>query len=370
MIIRKRIIMPSLRSLVALLAIPPTALCAIFPESTSNFTIHDPAAIYHNDAYYVFAGSMKGPGVPYYKAPNLYGDYVQVGRVLQSGSKIKEPGENSNSPWAPAVVEKDGTFYVYYAVTKGGSQDSAIGVAQTDRIDDPKSWVDQGAIIFTGQGPDHDVGAQSASNAIDPSVLIDPQTKTPVLQWGSFFGGIFQAPLADDMISLRAPNGRKDAVRVAYSDEAATGGVTKPGQKWGLGAHPIEGSALSHNDDWYYLWFAHGACCGLEAVANEIPIQDVYQIRIGRSRKVSGPFLDKEGKDLNQGGGSTMIASHDWIFAPGGPSVMKGADGEDILYYHYLNKDVDFTEKTVRFGWNKLSYQDGWPVIVSAKPSR
>ena len=89
-------------------------------------------------------------------------------------------------------------------------------------------------------------------------------------------------------------------------------------------------------------------------------------MRIGRSKALTGPYLDKNGKDLNQGGGSIMLATHDWIFAPGGPSVMKGADGGDILYYHYLNRYVDFSEKNVRFGWNRLRYVDGWPQIISA----
>ena len=235
--------MTSLKAILAFLVIP-TALCAIFPESTSNFTIHDPAAIYRKGNYYVFAGTNKGPGMPYYKTPNLYGNYIEVGQILPSGSIIKQPGENGTTPWAPAVVEKNGIFYVYYAVTTAGTQNSAIGVAQTANLDDAKSWIDHGAVFYTGQGPDYDVGAMSASNAIDATVFIDPQSKLPILQWGSFFGGIFQAPASRQYDSAARPKwaGKwQFALRIPTNQRKAR--TTPSGHKWAFGPHAIEGSA-------------------------------------------------------------------------------------------------------------------------------
>lgn len=61
-----------------------------------------------------------------------------------------------------------------------------------------------------------------------------------------------------------------------------------------------------------------------------------YEIRVGRSKSVSGPFVDKANKSLLHGGGSTILASHAQVFAPGGPGVLKGGDYQSqILYYHY-----------------------------------
>jgi hypothetical protein len=49
---------------------------------------------------------------------------------------------------------------------------------------------------------------------------------------------------------------------------------------------------------------------------------------------VRGPFLDKQGNDLVDGGGETVYGSNGDVFAPGGQGIMSDLTG-DILYYHY-----------------------------------
>ena len=56
-----------------------------------------------------------------------------------------------------------------------------------------------------------------------------------------------------------------------------------------------EASIMIFRDGWYYLLVTHGSCC---AGANSS-----YNIRMGRARKVTGPFLDNMGIDMLQGGG-------------------------------------------------------------------
>lgn len=59
-----------------------------------------------------------------------------------------------------------------------------------------------------------------------------------------------------------------------------------------------------------------------------------YSIRVGRSKSPRGPFLDKTGKDLVDGGGTLIYGSNGDTYAPGGQSVIR-IDDTDVLYYHY-----------------------------------
>lgn len=59
-----------------------------------------------------------------------------------------------------------------------------------------------------------------------------------------------------------------------------------------------------------------------------------YSIRVGRSQSPRGPFLDKTGKDLTDGGGTLIYGSNGDTYAPGGQAVIRVGD-TDVLYYHY-----------------------------------
>ena len=50
-----------------------------------------------------------------------------------------------------------------------------------------------------------------------------------------------------------------------------------------------------------------------------------------------GPFVDKQGNDLVDGGGETVYGSNGDVFAPGGQGIMSDLTG-DILYYHYRKR--------------------------------
>ena len=59
-----------------------------------------------------------------------------------------------------------------------------------------------------------------------------------------------------------------------------------------------------------------------------------YSIRLGRSRSVTGPFVDYNGIALTDGGGNVVFGSHGYVYGPGGQGVLH-TNGRDILYYHY-----------------------------------
>ncbi|RDL38591.1 Arabinan endo-1,5-alpha-L-arabinosidase [Venustampulla echinocandica] len=283
----------------------------------SSLVAHDPNILQYKGSYYLFKG---GVSIPFYKAQSLNGPWEDVGTVLSGLSII--PKENQKRPWALSVIQKNGVFYCFYTISERGSNDSAIGIA-TSNVLKSGSWKDHGAIIQTGTGPGSQKPPFKESNAIDAHVFIDPKDGAAYLSYGSFFSGLWQLPPSNDLLSLKNSDS-PDAKHLATT--------------------------------------LRGKCCHFPDPKN-LPDNGVYSIRVGRSKNVRGPFIDKNGKALTSGGGHVVYGSnHDkQVFAPGGLGVL--SDGpQDILYYHYLNKNVGVAHLDAFMGWSYLEYVDGWPI--------
>ena len=83
-----------------------------------------------------------------------------------------------------------------------------------------------------------------------------------------------------------------------------------------------------------------------------------------RSSVPNGGFVDKSGKACTNGGGSVVLESHGWVYGPGGQGVyfdevLKGV----VLYYHYVDTRVGYGDGMKRFGWNRVGFSGGWPVV-------
>lgn len=217
-----------------------------------NIATHDPSILYYNENYYMFKGGIH---LPIFKSDSLAGPWKRIGTVLDGPSVIEK--QNRTRPWAPTTIERDGHFYCFYTISKHGSRNSAIGVASTDSIDDG-SWTDHGALINTEEGPQSQIYPYTVSNAIDGAFITDQETGTPYLLYGSFWHGIFQVPLSDDLLSVENPR-RPDAKNLAFL----------PNRK----VKPQEGSFMSYREPYYYLWFSQGKCCkfskGLPKIGQE-----------------------------------------------------------------------------------------------------
>lgn len=285
--------------------------------------MHDPSIIQYNNTFY---GYTTKDLMRISSAPTLNGPWTNEGAVIRKESRIGLKGRTN--PWAPEVHVFNNTFYCFYSVSTRGSHASAIGVAvSSDPVHD---WLDHGALFYSEAIPKHD--PKPPPNAIDPTFLLDPVSGNAYLTFGSYYGGIFQTQLEPDFLSVKP---KYDAVHLL-------GGASQP----------IEGSFLSYRDGWYYLWFSHGVCCSLNI--RHVPAGKEYSIRLGRSRNVSGPFYDRNGTKLLDGGYYEIFGSHGETYAPGGEGVLTviddtnyngdgtgwmgvsgNASGRDVLYYHY-----------------------------------
>ncbi|KAL2835029.1 glycosyl hydrolase [Aspergillus cavernicola] len=302
---------------------------------------HDPNILRYDNQYYLFKGGVK---IPVFRAPELDGPWERIGTVLDDLSTV--PKQNRRRPWAPTVTYWRNRFYCFYSISKNGARNSAIGLASSDSIE-PGTWTDHGALINTGTGPLSNIYPYNVTNAIDPAFFADPQTESPYLQYGSYWDGIFQIPLTDDL-SIENPT-HPDADHLVYI----------PDEK----RKPSEGSFMNYRAPYYYVWFSHGQCCRFEQEGFPTEGKE-YSIRLGRSESVHGPFVDRESKDLLDGGGTVIYGSnHGKVYAPGGLGILSSSgDDPDVLYYHYHNTSIGFAQGDAQLGWNYLDYVDGWPV--------
>jgi hypothetical protein len=101
--------------------------------------------------------------------------------------------------------------------------------------------------------------------------------------------------------------------------------IRKPEKRRHLARKPInvainsEASVIIFHDGWYYLLVTDGSCCaGANSSCN---------IRIGRSRKVTGPFVDNMGIDMPQSGGTRFAGSSGRHIGPGHFGVLDRSGG-------------------------------------------
>jgi arabinan endo-1,5-alpha-L-arabinosidase len=225
---------------------------------------------------------------------------------------------------APDVIHIGDRYYVYVAANIGAQPKAAVNMIWSKSLN-PESpdykWED-GGVVASSDGIED-------CNAIDPGVFLDPTNGRLWLTYGSYFGYI-------RLVELDPKTGkRKD-----------------PNEKPRDLAINCEASDMMYHDGWYYLLATHGSCCrGADSG---------YNIRCGRSRKVTGPFLDAEGVDMIQGGGKLLIGSGGRVVGAGHFGLLDLGDGMQKFSMHW-EADLDRGGASV-LDIRPLLWKDDWPV--------
>jgi arabinan endo-1,5-alpha-L-arabinosidase len=225
--------------------------------------------------------------------------------------------------WAPDASEHNGEIWLYYAASTFGSSNSAIGLAVSS-TGQPGSFVDSGAPIYTS-------ASCAGSNAIDPTSVVDASGNA-WMAFGSWSSGIQIVPVDNN---TGVPTGATCA-QLAYHP-SGTG---------------IEGSYILAYGGYYYLFASIDTCCQ--------GVTSTYRIIVGRSTSVTGPYTDRGGIALTQGGGTILLSAHNNINGPGGESILAGASGPLLVYHYYDgNNSGDPALGINQLGWTS----DGWPYV-------
>lgn len=276
--------------------------------------------------YFLFS---TGNGIHISSSDALQGPWTKEGYALPSGSSIDHDG-NKNL-WAPDVHYEDGTYYMYYAVSTLGSQNSVIGVASSPTMEAGK-WTDHGSTGLSSDG-------SQGYNTIDANWIQIEDTQ--VLNFGSYWQGLYQVDLSSPLkIGSTAPN------NIAYNAS---------------GDHAIEAPFLFQYNGFYYLFFSSGKANGYDT--NHPAPGEEYRINVCRSESGRGEFVDQSGRSCLESGGTTVLASHGVVYGPGGQGVLNDKNLGPVLYYHYANTNIGLAVDQYQFGWNRLNWNDGWPVV-------
>jgi arabinan endo-1,5-alpha-L-arabinosidase len=302
------------------------------PQLTGDLHTHDPALIRsaeHGDWYVFSTGDPAvSDGTVQIRRSRDGLDWQYAGTVFdQIPAWLKDAVPGVSNLWAPDIIRHGNTYYLYYSASTFGSNQSVIALATNTTLDpgDPAyRWVDRGAVVRSERTDDY--------NAIDPGVVVDGDG-TPWMAFGSFWSGI-------RMVRLRWPSGL--AVPTQAEPLRLVDRHTPP--------NAVEAPYIVRHRDWYYLFASFDFCCrGSDST---------YRIVVGRSKNITGPYVDRTGTSMLAGGGTTLLAGNGSMAGPGGQSVYDG-----LLAHHYYDRDAggDFRLSLRRIDWGA----DGWPHVDS-----
>jgi len=347
------------------------AICIIFSLAAGmaiaqnrNVIVHDPVMIKQDETYYIFH-TGKGISVKSSKDMKDWKEEKPVFTTPPAWMKKTVP-KYDGSIWAPDIIFRNGTYYLFYSVSAFGRNNSAIGVATNKTLhpSDPKfKWEDHGIVVQSIPGRD-------LWNAIDPNVALDDKGN-PWLDFGSFWGGIKIVNLQDNMLSIVKDSTLEwhtiaSRERNFKVDELDAGDAANPELDYASLYTPellemnkqmkngsLEAAFVFKKNGYYYLFVSWDRCCkGLAST---------YKIVVGRSDKITGPYLDKSGIKMIHGGG-TLIAQGNEEWAAAGHEAAYTFDGKDYLIFHaYDKKDGGKPKLRIReIKWDK----DAWPGIT------
>jgi len=271
---------------------------------------HDPSVFFDpvSEYFYVFSthnldpvyGPTTGPRARRSK-DLIYWETVFIDSLNPNthAAALAHTNRDSINLWAPDMVRlDDGRYAMFTSLSSFGTPVSAISIVTSDSP--------TGVFVNPfGEGGNNIVVSSATfgePNAIDPAFVRDAENRLWMV-YGSFFGGIF-------VMQLNANTGMP-----INPDQ---GGTRIAG-----GAHTaVEGAYIIFNRDlgYFYLFLTYGS------------LNSEYNVRVARSRSVTGPFLDANGRDVRHTsvGGDLVLTS----------SNLGGNLGDRVTSFNYVGTKV------------------------------
>ncbi len=315
-----------------------TSLSNKLAFDSNNPYVHDPVIAKDGDTYYIFS---TGSGISVMSSKDLktWKKEKSIFETAPNWTKEALPGFN-NDIWAPDIIYYQNEYHLFYSCNAlPGKPHAAIGHA-TNRTLNPKNkdfkWVDNGKIVQS-------VLNRDMWQAIDPNVIFD-ENRTPWLAFGSFWDGIKLVKLTDDLNKLKEPEEWHSLAR-------------RPSQKkmyeYSLEDSQIEAAFIYKHKNYYYLFVSFDMCCR--------GVNSDYKIAVGRSEKVTGPYLDKVGFSMLDGGGTVISIGDGKKWAALGHNSVYKMEGKDYLLAHgYSIPDKGVSKLIItEIAWD----ENEWPII-------
>ncbi|WP_437942408.1 arabinan endo-1,5-alpha-L-arabinosidase [Sorangium sp. So ce341] len=290
---------------------PPASL-----NVTGNLGTHDPAILVQDGTFYL---QQTGPRLPGKQSTNLIDWSGAPSAFSTNPAWVARDVPGATDLWAPDLSRFGGKYHLYYSASTFGSQSSCIGHATRDSMASG-SWTDHGSVICSRRGDRY--------NAIDPNVIVD-QAGTPWLVFGSFWDGI-------------------RAVQLDQSGARAGAEVHALASR---GGGAIEAPFVVRRCGYYYLFVSFDRCCS--------GTDSTYNIRVGRSENVLGPYVDKNGTPMLNGGGSLVLQGDERWRGPGHNAVLfNGKSAYNVFHAYDASANGAPKLRVSELAWDSA----GWPI--------
>ncbi|UOQ50669.1 glycoside hydrolase family 43 protein [Gracilibacillus caseinilyticus] len=302
------------------IGISGVSVSAAFWDMEEHPMIHDPSMVKENDTYWIFGtGPADGNGIKViYSNDNGYswGEAPVIFPQPASWWSNYVPNHASNQ-WAPDIEYFNGRYWLYYSVSSFGSNQSLIGLLSTESISSG-NWRDDGLVTRSTTSDNY--------NAIDPAMIVD-ENGQPWLSYGSYWSGIKLTKLDP---STMKPTGTQYSIAARPSDPE----------------HAVEAPTITYHNGYYYLFVSFDSCCN--------GVNSDYKIAVGRSTQITGPYYDKLGNSMMQGGGTIIDTGNDKWIGPGHQDVY-----QNLLIRHAYDADSNGLPRLLI---NDLNWDsNGWP---------
>lgn len=296
--------------------------------------VHDPVMIRQDSVYYLYC---TGWGISCFSSKDMK-TWKMEKPVFATPPKwaTESISGYKGHTWAPDISFYQGKYRLFYAVSAFGKNTSCIGLAENTTLhpaDPGFKWVDRGKIVQSVPGRDD-------WNAIDPNLIVDSYGH-PWLNFGSFWSGIKLVKLKDDLSGVTEPEewyglAKRSRTASANDKEAGDGAIEAP--------------FIVRHEKFYYLFVSFDYCCQ--------GVKSNYKIMVGRSKELTGPYVDKQGVPMMIGGGSLVLeGDRRW---PGlGHCAVYTFDGRDYIIFHAYDASDNGKPKLLikELFWD----QAGWP---------
>ena len=317
--------------------------------TTATPMVHDPVMAKDGDTYFLYATGM---GIQQMTSKDRQTWTVlpqPVMSVIPGWTTDSVPGFGSHV-WAPDVIQWHGKWWIAYSCSTFGKNGSAIGLLSTRSLHGG-TWKDEGCIVTSHERRKDSDGKPTGDNwnAIDPNFVIDTDTDTPWLVWGSFWDGIQLARLDSTM---HIAQGEKPRTIARRFDPDYKPTEPNPTSRF-AGTNAIEAPFIFRHGDYYYLFVSWDYCCR-GAKSN-------YRVAVGRSKTVAGPYLDRNGKDMAKGGGTLFLEGDKKEWEAAGHCAAYTFDNEDIFICHGYSATQNGAALLIQrpISWTA----DQWPVL-------
>jgi arabinan endo-1,5-alpha-L-arabinosidase len=312
----------------------------VFSLSGDTERTHDPAIIKARDTWYVFAtGRAPGGGEIPIRCSSDLEHWALCGRVFDDvPAWIHEESPGTKDLWAPDISFFDGKFHLYYAYSLFGKNTSGIALVTNTTLDSKSpdyKWHDEGLVLRSRVGDDF--------NAIDPNLILD-KAGSAWLAFGSFWSGIKMRRLDRATGKLSEQDTKLYSLASRARPPDAAPNTAELPANW----EAIEAPFIIRHGRYYYLFVSWDLCCrGLKST---------YRTMVGRSRNVTGPYVDKTGTSMSDGGGTQILTGNKMWLGPGGESLYVEKDRTLIVFHAYDGKTGRPSMQISTVTWKR-----GWP---------